>query len=169
MPLNSVQQYIANQLNGLEMPIMGSQPLEAYITPPTVENLNSPKAYVWGSRCRGRRQTAPRTISGIPGSPTAGFKHLDWTIDIFLAYETTPDSVTVDQEFPSVIDSVLTKLWTIPMPTFITDPITGLTTQILAVGEEWDLEMLPERTPGTLRMLYYSARIGMNVYEAVQA
>lgn len=168
MPLNSVQQFIANQINGLEVPIGGTRPLEAYITPPTVEDLDRPKAYVWGGRCRGRRQTAPRTTSGI-GTGKSGFKHLDWTVDIYLAYETTPDSVTADQEFPAIVDAVLAKLWTVPMPTFITDPLTGLVSQIQAVGEEWDLEMLPERTPNTLRMLYYSARIGMNVYEVVQA
>lgn len=168
MPLNSVQQYLANQLNGLEIPIVTDRPLEAYITPPTVEDIDRPKAYIWGSRCRGRRQTAPRNITGV-GTPTSGFKHLDWMIDIFLAYETTPDSATVDQEFPAIVDAVLAKLWIAEMPTFIKDPLTGLVSQIQAVGEEWDLEMLPERTPNTLRMLYYTARIGMNVYEVVQA
>lgn len=159
MPLNSVQLYTQSLLDGLTIPGM-STPLTAYITPPTVEDLDGPHAYIWGGRLRGLRQTMPRG---------PGFKHLDWTVDIYLVYETNPDSPTVDQEFPLVVDAVMTKLWTTTTPLFITDPTTGVQSQLLNVGEDFEFEYPPERTPATLRMLYYSCRIGLNLYEAVQA
>lgn len=163
MPLNSVQQYVANQINGLQIPTL-AQPLEAFITPPAFEAINGPKAYVWGGRNRGRRQTMPRGIA-----PAAGFKRLDWTVDIYLVYETMADEPLIDQEFPLIIDAVLTKLWSTTMPVIITDPTTNQVSQIQSVGEEWGLEYPPERTPSTLRMLWYSARIAMDILEILQA
>lgn len=136
------------------------QTLEAYITPPTVDELDNPKAYVWGGRLRGTRQSMPRG---------QGFKRLNWNVDVWLTYETNPDSPTVDQEFPLIVDAVMNKVWTTPLnDTFITDPTTGVRSQILAIGEDFDFEYPPERVPATLRMLYYTARLGLNVYEAIQ-
>lgn len=150
-------------MDGLAVPTI-AQPIEAYITPPTVEDIDGPRAYIWGARNRGKRQTMPRGIA-----PAAGFKRLDWTIDIYLVYLTTPDDSNVDQEFPLIIDAVLTKLWSTTMPVVITDPTTGQVSQIQAIGESWELEYPPERTPATLRMLYYSSRIAMDVMEVLQA
>ena len=159
MPLNSVQEYVKNLLDGLQIP-GGGAPLEAYITPPTVEDIDRPKAYVQGARLRGQRQTAPRG---------PGFKRLNWMVDVYITYETVPDSVTVDQEMPLIIDAIMNKTWTTVMPLFIQDQVTGVRSQILAIGEDFELEYPPERTPATLRMLYYVARLGLDVYEAVQA
>jgi hypothetical protein len=159
VPLNSVQHFVVGLLDGLAIP-GSSQTLEAYITPPTVDELDNPKAYVWGGRLRGTRQSMPRG---------QGFKRLNWSVDVWLTYETNPDSPTVDEEFPLIVDAVMNKVWTTPLnDTFITDPTTGVRSQILAIGEDFDFEYPPERVPATLRMLYYTARLGLNVYEAVQ-
>lgn len=177
MPLSSVQQFVQKKLDGLAMPA-GIPNLRAWITPPTLEDLDGPIAYIWAGRMRTRRQTGPRINLVAPGP---GFKHIDWTIDVYMSYETTPDTNTVDTDFPSICDAVMTKLWTTTMPTFIDSngnplpPIPGggappgANSQILAVGEEFDFEYPPERVPSTLRMLYFTAKFGFNVYEAVQA
>lgn len=159
MPLNSVQLYVKGLLDELQIPGLNVA-LEAYVTPPVVEDIDRPKAYVMASRGRVRRQTAPRG---------PGYKWLAWTVDVYVTYETVPDSDTVDQEMPLIIDAIATKLWTTTMPLFIEDPTTGQRSQILQIGEEFEVEYPPERTPATLRMLYYVARIGFDVYEAVQA
>lgn len=159
MPMNSVQLLVRDLLDGLAIP-GSTQTLEAYITPPTVEDLDNPKAYVWASRGRVNRQTMPRGL---------GFKKLLWSVDVYLSYETNPDSDTVDTEFPVIVDAVMARLWTAPMPTMITDPVTGLVSQNLAIGEDFDIEYPPEKVPATLRMLYFTARVGTTVYEAVQA
>jgi hypothetical protein len=164
VPLNSVQLYVNGLLNGLVIP--GVQlPLQSYITPPMVEDIDGPRAYVWGGRLRGGRQTMPRFSAN---NQLPGFKKLNWSIDVWLTYETTPDSTTIDQEFPVIVDTILNKTWTTTMPLVIQDPTTQQYSQILAIGEDFELEYPPERAPATLRMVYYTARIGLDVYEAVQ-
>lgn len=168
MPLNSVEQYVAGIIQDMEIPLQGGPPLEVYITPPTYEDIDRPKAYVWGGRARGRRQTMPRTTSGLLVDGRSGFKEIDWTVDIYLLYESTPDGPYASQEFPVIVDAVMTKFWTTPLNVFVTDPITGVVSEIVSIGEEWDFEMMPERTVNTLRMILYTARISMTVREIVQ-
>lgn len=168
MPLNSVQQYVAGLLNNIEIPLQDIPPVEAFITPPVYEDLDRPKVYVWGGRARGHRQTMPRNISGQLVDGRSGFKEINWTIDIYFAYETVPNTETVDSEFPVIVDAVMTRLWTTPLNVFITDNNTGVVSEITSIGEEWDFEMLPERTPNTMRMLFYTARISASVTEILQ-
>lgn len=175
MPLNSVQLYVHSLLDGMTIPGPpgeSSSTLQAYITPPTVEDLDGPRAYVWGGRQRAKRQSMPRITLATPS--TAGFKYLDYVIDIYLSYLTNPQDPELDQEFPIFVDSVLQQLYTTTMPVLIdsqgnvTDTGTNLS-QILSIGEEWDLEYPPEKTPNTLRMYYYTCRISMTLQEAIQA
>jgi hypothetical protein len=159
VPLNSVQQYVQGLIDGLLVP-GSTTPLEAFITPPTVEDLDGPRAYVWGGRLKGNRQTMPRG---------QGFKRLWWYVDVYLVYETTPDSPTLDQEFPLLIDAVMNVAWTTKMTNqFIVDPTTGVRSQILAIGEDFDLQYPPERVPASLRMVWYSAVLTLPIYEAIQ-
>lgn len=168
VPLNSVQIYVANLIDNLEVPVLNTPPIECFITPPVNEDIDRPKAYVWGGRSRGNRQTMPRNKSGRLVDGASGFKELHWTVDIYLVYETVPDDPDIDQVFPCIVDAVMTRLWTTPLNVFITDPKTGVVSEITSVGENWDFEMLPERTPNTLRMIYYTARIGAEITEVVQ-
>lgn len=174
--LNSLQLYVHSIIDGLVIPST-TEPLQAYITPPNIEDLDGPRAYVWGGRLRGRRQTAPRG-----GAGQAGFKRLDWVLDVYLSYLTTPDSADIDQQFPLIVDAIMAATWAVQMPLIIDSqgqriPTgTGATqilppgsSQILSIGEDFELEYPPERNPGNLRMLYYTCRLGLDIYEAVQA
>lgn len=173
--LTGVQLYVKNIIDGLVV-TDGIPALQAYVTPPTLEDLDGPRAYVWGGRMRGKRQTAPRIKAGHTiADGTSGFKHLAWVVDVYIVYESNPDMTSNDMDFPQLVDAVLTAYFTTQMPIFIdglgntfTQPAAGLT-QILGIGEDVELEYAPLHTPATLRMLYYSARLAMEVYEAVQA
>ena len=168
MPLSSVQPYLKGLLDGMPVPSPsgGSQTLTAWVTPPTVEDLDGPRAYVWGGRQHGRRQTMPRAKPNEP--ETGGFRRIDHTIDIYLVYLANPDDVELDQEFPLLIDAVLAQLWNAVMPTKIADATTGVVSQVLELGEDWEIEYPPVHAPATQRMVYYSCRIAMDVQEAVQ-
>jgi hypothetical protein len=162
VPLNSVQQYVKGLLNGMTIPGptgMPSTTLTAWVTPPVYENLNGPRAHVWGGRKRVTRQTAPRG---------PGFRHYAWTIDIYLVHLANPNDTGVDQAFPLLVDAVEAQLGSTPMGAFITDPTTGVKSQVLEIGEDWETDVSPIHTPASNRMLYYTARIGMDIYEAVQ-
>lgn len=171
MPLLSVQSYIRGVLDGLSVPGQ-TQPLKAQITPPVVQNLNGPTAFVWGGSVRGERQSGPR---GAPGK--AGFKHLAWDVDVWLVYLTNPNNPTVDSEFPAFVDAVMAQIWSTPTTLFIdargtpaepTSVPEGVT-QILSVGEQFRLEYAPVHAVASQRMLYFDARLTLEIYEAVQA
>jgi hypothetical protein len=89
-------------------------------------------------------------------------------VDVYLAYLDSADSPDLDSTFPLIIDAVMARFWTTTMPLKITDTETGQKSQILAVGEQWDLEYPPERLPATMRMIWSVARLGMEIVEAVQ-
>lgn len=170
--LNSIQQYVKGVINGITVTGQTS-PLVAYVTPPVMDNVGGPpKAYVWAGRANGHRQTTPRG---------PGFKQIDWDIDIYLQYETNPNrpvvnSVSIDNQFPLIVDAVLVQLFTTTMPTFIdvngtpvgpTNPPAGAT-QVHHIGEQFRIDYPTEKTPGTLRMLWYSLVLSVTIAEIVQ-
>jgi len=164
MPLNTVQHHVKDVLDGLVIPGQ-PQPLQVWITPPVFEDLDGPRCYVWGGRGNVVRQTMPRG---------RGFKKLSWLVDIYLVYETNPQDTnaatgsTVDSEFPIIVDSVILALGNAPMTEVMTDPDTGYQSQLLAIGETITLDYPPEKTPATMRMLWYSCLLTTDVIEAIQ-
>jgi hypothetical protein len=167
--LYSIQEYVRSLIDGLTFPLAPTVPaLTAWVTPPTVEKATGPRAYVWGGRVRGGRQTAPRG---------PGMKRRPWTVDVYLIYLDTPDDARTNEPFPRIIDAVIDVFETTVMPLWIDQngvpvgPNAGSTsdTQIQAIGESYDLDYPPERLPHSLRMVWYSARIGLDVLEVKQA
>src|SRR5580704_1499421 len=108
--LDSVQRYMHGLLDGLAIPVAQMPPLTAWLTPPALEQADGPRAYVWGGNLPVSRQTAPRG---------PGFKKFPWTVDIHLAYLTTPDDGLGCEPMPKIIDAVLWKFATTVMPLFI--------------------------------------------------
>lgn len=112
---------------------------------------------------RSRRQATPRGPA---------FQRYDWQIDIYLSYETVSDTTndaTVDQEFPLILDAVMKALRTTAIPVVITDPTTGATSQIQSIGEDMTLDYPPEESPGSMQLVYYTARLTTLVMEVIQA
>jgi hypothetical protein len=169
VPLASVQLYVQGLLDGLLIP-GSTTPLTAQVTPPVIQNLNGPVAFVWGGSLVASRQTGPR---GAPGA--AGFKKLMWDVDVWLVLLTNPNSAGADQQFPVLVDAVLAQLWSTTMPLFIdgqglpaTEGVEG-TSEILSIGENFRMEYSPVHTPQTQRMLYYDAHLSLGIYEAVNS
>jgi hypothetical protein len=166
--LDSMQAYCRGLLDGLAMPQGVPGPLVAWVTPPVVEKANAPRAYVWGGRLRGRRQTAPRG---------PGFMALTWTVDVYLHYMSTPGKALAEEPFPKVVDAVLKTFMTTTMPLFVDaygNPVgpnatSETDTQVQAIGEAFDGDYPPERTVDGPRMLWYAQRLGVEVLEVVQA
>lgn len=163
MPLDAMQRYCADLINGAAIEIYTGAPvLDAWITPPAVQSMDGPHAYVWGGRVSPVRQTMPRT---------QGFKKYPWQISIYLVFETTADrnkNPDLDRQFPQLIDAVTGVFATTTMPLIYLDVETGVYSQIQAVGESWTLDYPVSRAPATLRMVWFSALITMDVLEVVQ-
>jgi hypothetical protein len=166
--LSSVQKYVQGLINGLPLPLPGTPPLTAWITPPNLEQATGPRGYVWGGRVNVARQTAPRG---------PGMKRFPWSVDVYLVYLDTPDNARANEPFPLIIDTVMTTFMSTVMPLWIDangvpvgpNAASQTDTQIQAIGETMTLDYPPERLPATMRMVWYSARLGVDVLEVVQA
>ncbi len=165
--LYSVQKYVQGILDGLSLPSGVPGPLAARITPPVVEKIGAPRAYVWGGRLRASRQSAPRG---------PGFRRFPWVVDTYLVYLGTPDDALANEPFPLVVDAVMEAFMTTVMPVLI-DPSGNVVspaqagpacTQIQAIGETFDLDYPPEKLAQSQRMVWYAARLGIDVLEVVQ-
>lgn len=166
--LGSVQKYLRGQLDGLAMPEGVPGPLVSRITPPVQEKVKAPIVYLWGGHVAAGRQAGPRI---------KGFKKFPWVADLWLVYQDTPSDAFKNEPFPGVIDAIMWQLMTTTMPLFIDkdgNPVgpnaaSASDTQIQAIGENFDLEYPPERLVLSQRQVWYSARIGVDVLEVVQA
>lgn len=156
--LNSVLQHVKTVVNGLQLPGQG-KPLDAAVVPPPLEPLNGPKGYITPGTMRGKRQTMPRG---------PGFTQPLWTVDITLDLLDLPTDPNLEQTFPLVADAVLLALFADTMPVFITDPTTGMRTQLLAIGEEYEFEPGDWKTTASGRMILFRGRVSTTVKEALQ-
>lgn len=167
MPLNSMQLYVKNLLDGAQLPLnLGT--LTAFITPPDPGEGTDPVVYVWGSIADERRQTMPRHKPG--NYSTGGFKEINHVIDLWLVYCVYAEDELVDSLYPAVIDAVCAVLRDTGMPTpLIVDQITGQGSYIQAIGEHITWDYAPVHSLADQRMLRYTARITVDVLEIIQA
>ncbi len=137
MPINSVQVYIQNLIDGLIMPA-GAGQLVAYITPPDPnEETDLPTAYIWpvtGDESRDPQKggTIPRN-TGI-GTPS-GYKAFEHHMEIYVVWFGQDDDPNSDTWFPGMIDAIMLTLRTSPDPATAQDPYTGQLTTLIDVGE----------------------------------
>jgi hypothetical protein len=156
MSVNTVQLHVQNLLNGLSIPNYQT-PLVTYITPPNPGKLPGPAAYVWATTGTNRRQTAPRG---------AGFRMMTWDVSIWLMAPGLASDVNANTKFAGLIDTVTNALVTDTMPVMETDPITGLTFQLLAIGEDFNIQQSPVHALADQRLLMYEALISLTIKEA---
>lgn len=159
MPLNSITQYMKDQLADLPIP-GGGQTLTTYITPPTPGKLSGPLAFVGDCTAHVDRESMPRG---------AGFKNLIWTVQIYLAYTSSPKNSSIDSQFPLIVDAIMTKLWTTTINMKITDTTTQQVSWVMAVGEKFGFQKPRVRTVGSNQTLFYAARLDAEVRELLQA
>lgn len=162
-------------LDGLPVPGQ-AKPMDFYVQAPTLQDMDGPHGYISGARVSASRQAGSRQ-KYLGSSNTAGYRQYPWQVEIYLVYETTGDNnPTVDIEFPSILDAVTDVVELAQMPQWIdrngvpipTNTPMPYATQIDAVGERWSLDYPPDRTPATLRMLWYVALLTVNVLEVKQ-
>ena len=134
MGIASVTMAVKNLLDGLAMP--GGLPgLNCYINAPDPNvETTIPTAYVWPTAFDTSRDTLPRNL-GPYSTAGAGFKAKQHAIDVFIIWMdggTEDDSDTI---FPGIVDAAVAALETCTMPALITDPYTGVVTELVNLGE----------------------------------
>lgn len=172
MPINTVQVFIRDRLNGLILP-RGLGTLDAYIVPPNPRDDASPGAYVWGSHGEESRLTVPRAQFG--NLATGGDKTLRHRVDVWLTWFGPSEDPMLDLQFPSIIDAVMGVLRNTPLvdaaanTQHVTDPVTGQLSQLLNLGEDQSWDYGPVRATADQRMLRFDANINTSVDEIIQS
>lgn len=171
MPVNTVQAYLRAALAELPLP-RDAGLLEAFITPPNpnVDGALRPAAYIWGSRGNETRLSVPRALQG--SLPTGGNKQIVHQVDVWLVWFGASGDDESDTEFPAVLDAVMARLRNCPLldgQQHEPDPVTGVLSNLLAVGETLSWEYGPVRATADQQYLRYDAQITCEVVEVIQS
>ncbi len=156
--MNAVQTYAKELLNGLPSPLYNSN-LVAYINPPNPGELTGPAVFVWASAGTSTRQTAPRG---------PGFRKMPWVINCWIMAPGMSDANNADSAFACLVDAVTSAWTTAIMPIMYTDPVTDITTQFVAIGEDFTIEQSPVHSTSDQRIVLYEALFRGTIYEAAQ-
>lgn len=169
MPLNTVQLHLQSILDQQPLPFQLGL-LTAYIQPPNPGDGTNATAYVWGSRGSERRRTVPRADAG--NLATGGDKTINHDCDVWLVWFGEADTPGAGVQFPVIVDAtmaILRNTALIQGTQYVTDPVTGQTSQLLDIGERMTFEYAPVRATADQRWLRYDAQITVSVEEWFQA
>lgn len=169
MPINTVQQFVKQRLDGMVLPL-GLGNLDAFIAPPNPRDDPQPAAYVWGSHGDEKRLTVPRATYGNFAS--GGDKTLTHRIDVWLVWFTSSEDPQQDIQFPAVIDAVMNVLRNaelVDASQHERDPVTGQLSQLLNMGEHMTWDYGPIRATADQRYMRCDAVINVEVEEVIQA
>lgn len=163
MPLNSVQTYVRDLLQGQTSPEL--PPAEVFISPPNPGDATVPQVYVWGGQLHEERASFPRG----QGIGTGGRKWLHWTVAIWVYYPDDANSYAIDSAFPALLDAILETLRATPLPAPLTDATDGVGSSVFYIGEDIRMSYATPRAEEDQRYIWQSARIDAQVDEMIQA
>ena len=169
MPLNTVQYFLRDALDGLVLPL-GLGNLTAFISPPNPGDGMVPAVYVWGSNGSESRLSVPRAAHLNLAS--GGDKTLHHQADVWLVWFGSSEDPDVNTQFPAILDKVMGALRNTRLvdgAQYVTDPVTGQASQLLAVAEEMSWEYAPVKAIVDQRYLRYDARVTVTVIEVIQS
>jgi hypothetical protein len=167
MGINAVMGYVKSVLDGLEIPGEVG-PLACFIVPPDpdVNENGTPRASVWSADGDVSRLSGPRQLPDEPG--TAGWKDQWHNLAIFLWYPMSDEEPDEDSAFPGVVDAVMYALATVPNPAIITDPLTGVQTQLVGLGESMTWLMPPPMALAAQRWEKWACQITGRTLEQIR-
>jgi hypothetical protein len=169
MPLTTIQTYAKNLLDQTPMPL-GLSPMAAYITPPNPGVAEVPTLYIWDAEGEERRESMPRAKPGAAFLTTGAFKFLEHKLEMYVTMVDYSDDIAVDSNFPACVDAVLAVLRNTLMPVLnLPDPVTGLLSDITAIGERMRWRQGVPRSLNDQRMLWYVCWLQVDVLEKIQA
>lgn len=134
-----MQSYLLSVLDDLPMPY-GRPNAKAKITPPD-PNIQAkvPTIYIWPTDGEENRSpelggTVPRNTGPNTSSGTKGMSH---QVDVYMVWFSAEAGVQQDPVFPGMVDAVMYALRTsMPNPVTMTDPNSGLVSDIYNTGED---------------------------------
>ena len=156
MSLSAVMGYVKSELNGLTS--AHYQPATAWIQPPTPGDADpgSPQLFIWTERYHEKRRSMPRGM---------GLKDGDHAVQVYVLVIDDPSDANADTAFPNLLNSIMETLRTVALPVALTDADTGATSNIVLIGEDFDVQTDAIRSVGDERYVRYLAVITVKVLE----
>jgi hypothetical protein len=139
------------------------EPAKAFIAPPIAgdADLRTPQIYVWITGYQERRLTAG-------GSPRgAGLKHGQHKVDLFAFFIDAIDADDADTAFPVFVDGLMDAFRRVPIPLDVTDQVTGITTGLIMIGEDFEVRNDAVRSLADQRYVRYLTQVTVEVYESL--
>jgi hypothetical protein len=169
VPFNTVHSYLQRMLDGTQIPGTAGV-IEAFIAPPDPETEPTPKAYIWGTTGSEDRMASPRVPENGDISQ-AGWKEINHLTDVWLAWfsDEESDVRTLDVAFPAVVDYLAKILRESPDPVKVSDPLTGMDSELLDIGERMTMDMYPPRATADQRIWRYDAKFQLVILEVFQS
>jgi hypothetical protein len=178
MPLVSVQTFLLSLLDDLPMPY-GQPNAQAAITPPDPRTqARIPAIYIWPADGDENRSTelggtVPRNTGFGTSSGTKGIMH---SIDVYITWFSSNNRqgqdggpIQQDPVFPGMVDALMAALrYSQPNPATITDPSTGVESDIYNVGESMRYRTGVESTADE-RWLRYDCLVTCMIWEIFRA
>lgn len=157
-------------LDGLTYPSvsLASPPaLKAYISPPVYDDMYvHPIAYIWGGRLVYDRLSTSGARNTSPGS--GALRKLTWQVDIYIKAAVPNTTSGSDNDFPLLVDAVISKLAGTPLNQPITDATTGIASTVSLSGEHMELAYGNLHAARDQRLWIAEARITNTVMELIQ-
>jgi len=161
MSVNAVQKLLRDALDALETPNVQLPPAQAWIAPPLPGDAAAPQIYVWGAHWTERRMTG--------GRGAGGSKRRDYDVAIHIYAATVADDPNADSAFPLLIEAVIAKLASLAMPVQLTDDETKAVTQLVEVGERFEVTYGVPRSLQDQRLLWYNCAVTVGAVEMIIA
>lgn len=148
---------------------MGLSGTPAFVAPPVLgDDALTAQIYIWGSHLREERKTSPR-VSSAPSPGQSGQKERNYTMHVWVSFADNSDNPLADSVFPVLLDAIQSRLRSTAMPVQITDGVTQESSQVVAVGEEQELEYSTPHALSDQRYWRYTALITCTIKEWIQS
>jgi hypothetical protein len=171
----STLSHVNSLLDKTAIPGSSGRYLESFISPPDPEeSQRNPHTYVWASRGPENRNSGKRNPPPVgaplyrPRAP-AGWKILKHTVEVYITWFNDNTDPQINAAFPLVIDIVMDILRCCSMPLDLIDPATGISCQLINLGEVLNYEYVPVRSTASQRIQRNDALITAPVEEWIQA
>lgn len=164
MSIVAVQAFTKGLLDGLASPYF--EPAQAWITPlPIGEGGPAPQIYLWTPGIDEKRLNNPRASVGV-GSGKKTVTHTLTMHALAIWDNTDPQN---DVRFQSLLDAIGAALRGANVPAVITDPKTGVSSQLLSIGETIQVETDIVRAVSDQRLFRWLALIKTDAVEVINA
>ena len=163
MSLPAVLQFVETTLNGTTSEYLPAA--RAFITPKVGELLDVPIIAVWTRNYDEKRATMTRAATPA----ASGFKKATHQIELYVKATGMQDDPNADIAFLTLLDQIMVALRAVVMPFPVTDPSTGVVSNVTQIGETFKVQVGTIAATKDQRMYIWRAQITTPVEEWVQS